>query len=251
MASRTVTIAPLVLLSVVDHYKRLSTPRVMGILLGTVAEGTVDVTNSFAVPFEDLENDFLLDTSYLQHMFELYHKVNSKESIVGWYHSGPKLHGSDIHISKALVRYCPAPILAVVNVHGEHKDIPVQVFGLSRDGVFNHMNLKIGAEETEEVGVEHLLRDIKDGTGCSIKDKIGEICDSLRTYEECLGTIVDYISAVQKGKPRNRQILELFQEILNSVPCYSSSASLDQLYIAELASTLVAMQDYENSKVGQ
>lgn len=46
-----VVLHPLVLLSVVDHYNRVakdSRKRVVGILLGDVHKGTVDVTNSFA-----------------------------------------------------------------------------------------------------------------------------------------------------------------------------------------------------------
>lgn len=47
----TVTVHPLVLLSVVDHYNRVAKDtkkRVVGVLLGSVSKGEVDVTNSFA-----------------------------------------------------------------------------------------------------------------------------------------------------------------------------------------------------------
>lgn len=51
---------PLVLLSVADHYHRVARgtrKRVIGILLGQVMNGSVDATNSFALPFEeDLKN---------------------------------------------------------------------------------------------------------------------------------------------------------------------------------------------------
>lgn len=46
-----VVLHPLVLLSVVDHYNRVARDtrkRVVGVLLGEVYKGTVDVTNSFA-----------------------------------------------------------------------------------------------------------------------------------------------------------------------------------------------------------
>jgi 26S proteasome regulatory subunit N8 len=51
-----VTVHPLVLLSVADHYHRVARgtrKRVVGVLLGEVVRGRVDVTNSFAVPFEE------------------------------------------------------------------------------------------------------------------------------------------------------------------------------------------------------
>jgi 26S proteasome regulatory subunit N8 len=47
----SVTVHPLVLLSVVDHYNRVAKDtkkRVVGVLLGSVNKGEVDVTNSFA-----------------------------------------------------------------------------------------------------------------------------------------------------------------------------------------------------------
>ena len=51
-----VTMHPLVLLSVADHYHRVARgtrKRVVGILLGSASKGVVDCTNSFAVPFEE------------------------------------------------------------------------------------------------------------------------------------------------------------------------------------------------------
>ena len=51
-----VTMHPLVLLSAADHYHRVARgtrKRVVGLLLGMVSRGSVDATNSFAVPFEE------------------------------------------------------------------------------------------------------------------------------------------------------------------------------------------------------
>lgn len=52
-----VMVHPLVLLSVADHYHRVARgtrKRVIGILLGqSLPGGTIDITNSFAVPFEE------------------------------------------------------------------------------------------------------------------------------------------------------------------------------------------------------
>jgi 26S proteasome regulatory subunit N8 len=44
-----VIVHPLVLLSAVDHFNRIATKkRVVGILLGEVRKGIIDVTNSYA-----------------------------------------------------------------------------------------------------------------------------------------------------------------------------------------------------------
>lgn len=249
MVVKTVSIAPLVLLSVVDHYKRLSTPRVVGVLLGSTDGSRITVTNSFAIPFEEAEEQFFFDTSYLQNMFDLHYKVNCKEQIVGWYHSGPRLCKSDLSITEAMSQYTKAPILAVVNVHVGNGEIPCQVFRLGQDRDLIHMNVRIGADETEEVGVEHLLRDIKEGTGCSIRDRVSEVVNSLKAYEASLGTIIEYLQSLEDGKKPNKKILDLLQDILNNVPRYQQQGDMSKIYVSELVSTFIAMNDLEKNKL--
>ena len=51
-----IVLHPLCLLSVTDHYNRVARDtkkRVVGVLLGHRTGNTVDVTNSYAVPFEE------------------------------------------------------------------------------------------------------------------------------------------------------------------------------------------------------
>lgn len=249
MKNEIATIAPLVLLSVVDHFKRVSAPRVLGVLLGNLNDSKVHITNSFAVPFEEFENDFFIDSSYLQNMFELFYKVNSSEKIVGWYHSGPKMYKNDLEIAKAFCKYCDNPVLAIVDVNMEASDIPVQVFKLCMKKQLNHINVLVGADETEEVGIEHLLRDIKEGTGSSLKDRVEEIKDSLKMYKICLDEIIDYITQVENGKNPSFEILENFQEILNEFPKFSSSPDLSRIYSAELVNTFIALKDLHKNKL--
>ena len=112
--STIVTVHPLVLLSVVDHFNRMSKignqKRVVGVLLGSWSSKTyLDISNSFAVPFDEDEKDptvWFLDHQYLEQMYAMFKKVNAKERIVGWYHTGPKLHPNDIAINDLLRKYC-------------------------------------------------------------------------------------------------------------------------------------------------
>ena len=83
-SANEVVFHPLVLLSVADHYNRVakdSKKRVVGVLLGSRTKSRVDVTNSFAVPFEeDLANPnvWFLDHNFLDSMFWMFKKVNCK-----------------------------------------------------------------------------------------------------------------------------------------------------------------------------
>ena len=78
-------IHPLVLLSVTDHHARTvsqnSQKRVVGVLLGQDNGKTVNVANSFGIPFEEDENDskmWFLDHNYIDGMYEMFKKVNGE-----------------------------------------------------------------------------------------------------------------------------------------------------------------------------
>lgn len=244
-----ITIAPLVLLSVVDHYKRVPASRVIGVLLGSTTGSAINITYSFAVPFEEDDENFFFDSSYLQNMFELFYKVNCTEKIVGWYHSGPKMRKNDLDISKAFTKYCENPLLAIVDVGMKASDIPVQVFRLRFNKQLDHLSVQIGADETEEVGVEHLLRDIKEGTGCSLKDRVQEIKDSLKMYKTSLDEIINYFERLESGMQPDHQILEVFQEILNEIPMIREELDMSKIYTLELLNTFVAMNDLQRNKL--
>lgn len=78
---------PLVLLSVADHHARSalrsvargSSKRVVGVLLGQENSKSINVANSFGVPFEEDDKDaktWFLDHNYVEGMFEMFKKVN-------------------------------------------------------------------------------------------------------------------------------------------------------------------------------
>lgn len=194
-----VVVHPLVLLSVVDHFNRMgkigNQKRVVGVLLGswtttaTTSKGSspercLDISNSFAVPFDEDEKDlnsWYLDHGYLEQMYQMFKKVNAKERIVGWYHTGPKLHQNDILINDLVRKFCPHSVLVIVDAEPKNVGLPTEAYraveevhddGTPTTKTFEHVPSMIGAEEAEEVGVEHLLRDIKDTTDGTLSQKI-------------------------------------------------------------------------------
>ena len=97
----------------------------------------------------------------------MFKKVNAKERIVGWYHTGPKLHPNDIAINDLLRKYCSQSILVIIDAKPRNIGLPTEAYkaveevhddGTPTTKTFEHVPSEIGAEEAEEVGVEHLLR---------------------------------------------------------------------------------------------
>lgn len=272
----TVVVHPLVLLSVVDHYNRSckeTKNRAVGVLLGSWHGNRLDVANSFAVPFEEDDKNpevWYLDHDYLSTMFAMFRKVNAKERIVGWYHTGPKLHASDVQINDVLTRFVTHPVLVIIDAYktiGLPTAAYVAVEEIHDDGTpatktFEHVSSEIGAEEAEEVGVEHLLRDIKDlGDGGTLSNRIQNQLASVKGLNSHLQDIFAYVDLVVSGKlPINHQITYLLQDVFNLLPnldredfvhsvTVKTSDQLLVVYLASLIRATIALHNLINNKV--
>ena len=52
----------------------------------------------------------------------------AKEKIVGWYHTGPKLHPNDIAINELIRRYCPNSVLVVIDAEPKGVGLPTEAY---------------------------------------------------------------------------------------------------------------------------
>merc|ERR1712093_784859 len=234
LVSRTVSVAPLVLLSVADHYGRSgksARKRVVGVLLGQNDGKNVRVSNSFAVPFEEDQTDpsvWFLDHNYVESMADMFKKINAREKLVGWYHSGPKLRASDLEINELFKRYTPNPLLVIIDVQPKEAGVPTDAYfaveeikddGTTTTKTFVHTPSIIEAEEAEEIGVEHLLRDIRDVAVGTLSARITQQLQSLQGLHLRLRDIGTYLQKVLDGElPINHAILGNLQDVFNLLP---------------------------------
>lgn len=233
-----VIIHPLVLLSVVDAFNRVAlntSKRVVGVLLGQKNGKIVNVANSFVVPFEEDDKDpqvWFLDHNYMESMNEMFKKINVRENMIGWYHTGPKLRSSDIEINELFKKYISDPLLVIINVKPQTLGIPTDAYfvveeirddGTTTSKTFVHVSSSIEAEEVEEICVEHLLRDIKNAAVGTLSTRITNQLHSLRGLSQRLNEISQYLGKVlNKTLPINHRILEILQDIFNLIPNLSS-----------------------------
>ncbi|CAF9924164.1 proteasome regulatory particle subunit [Imshaugia aleurites] len=238
LVSRTVSVAPLVLLSAADHFGRSGKglrKRVVGVLLGQNDGKNVRVSNSFAVPFEEDEKDpsvWFLDHNYVEGMNDMFKKVNAREKLIGWYHSGPKLRASDLEINELFKRYTPNPLLVIIDVQPKEVGVPTDAYfaveeikddGTTTTKTFMHTPSIIEAEEAEEIGVEHLLRDIRDVAVGTLSTRITSQLQSLQGLHLRLRDIGQYLQKViHKELPVNHAILGNLQDVFNLLPNLSN-----------------------------
>ncbi|XP_022664956.1 26S proteasome non-ATPase regulatory subunit 7-like [Varroa jacobsoni] len=273
-----VIVHPLVLLSVVDHFNRMgkigNQKRVVGVLLGSLKEkGILDISNSFAVPFDEDERDksvWFLDHDYLENMFAMFKKVNARERIVGWYHTGPKLHQNDVAINELVRRYCPLSVLVIIGAKPKDLGLPTEAYisveevhddGTPTSKTFEHVPSEIGAEEAEEVGVEHLLRDIKDTTVGTLSQRITSQLMGLKGLHQQIDDIRSYLDHVVSGQlPVNHTIIYQLQDIFNLLPDVSTNEFVKSLYVktndqmlvvylASMVRSVIALHNLINNKI--
>eukprot|EP00798_Chlamydomonas_sp_ICE-L_P024687 gene24687-10318_t len=272
-----VQLHPLVLLSVVDHYNRVAKDtrkRVIGVLLGEVSKGVVDVSNSFAVPFEEDDHDpsiWFLDHSYLDIMFKMFKKVNAREKVVGWYSTGPKLKESDLDVHELISRFCETtPVLVICEVEPKEIGLPFTAYAavdeVREDGtekaqkVFVSVPTEVGQTEAEEIGVEHLLRDVKDATVSTLSTDVAAKLQALRGLKSRLREIQEYMSMVMDGTlPVNHGIMELLQDIFNLLPnmnvealakslAVKSNDMMQVIYLSSLIRSILALHKLIDNK---
>jgi 26S proteasome regulatory subunit N8 len=272
-----VVIHPLVLLSVVDHYHRVAKDtqkRVVGVLLGEISKGKVDVTNSYAVPFEEDPKDttaWYVDRQYHEDMFAMFKKVNASEKIIGWYSTGPKIKEVDLEINELFRDYCGHPVLVIIDVNPKHDplEIPTQAYVSIESRAeeksksrrqFAHLPSQIGAYEAEEVGVEHLLRNLVDNNESSLADQVNAKVTSLKGLKNRLSEIERYVDNVVTGiLPVNHEIIYNIQDMFNFMPDLISELrrsfnvntndNSTVIYVSSLVRAILSIHDLINNKL--
>lgn len=211
-----VIVHPTVLLSIVDHYNRVASgtnKRVVGTLLGYYGDkNTLEITNCFAVPFEedgDESDIWFFDHIYHEQMFNMMRRINSKEKIMGWYSTGPDIRRNDIQLNEILRRYNTNPVFVVCNVREEQQiGLPTEAF-FTQEEVddngniarhFIHAISEIQATPEEEIAVEHLLRDIKDASEGTLSKQVSDKLVGLKVLASKLKQMRVYLEKVVEGK---------------------------------------------------
>lgn len=148
---------------------------------------------------------------------------------MGFYSSGPKLKPNDLKITALFRQFCKhEPVFVIIDVRPGVERLPttayeaveeVEAEGKEIQRAFKHIPCSIEAEEAEEVGVEHLLRDINDPSTSTLALQVKQKLTGLKGLAERLVEIRDYLTRVIDGKiPVNNKIVYNLQDILNLLP---------------------------------
>merc|ERR1712038_852208 len=233
---------------------------------------------------------FYLDHNYLENMLGMFRKVSAKERVVGFYSTGPEIRPNDLRIHSMLKRFLPKgsvtpPVFCIIDVRPDRQSIPTTAYrvieevedsssssggGSSRGGgakaelkkTFAHVPSVIGAMEAEEVGVEHLLRDINDPTISTVANLVHAKMSGLATLTSKLVEMKDYLQDIVSGKIKkvNQEIIANMQTILNLLPNLNVEELVRAvliktndlhmvIYLSSLIRSVIALHDLVNNKI--
>jgi 26S proteasome regulatory subunit N8 len=160
--------------------------------------------------------------------------------------------------------YCETnPVLIICEVQPKEMGLPVQAYAaqdeIREDGtqkaqkVFVNLPTEVGATEAEEIGVEHLLRDVKDVTTSTLSSEVGDLVVGLKGLRARLKELETYLSYVLEGKlPINHDVMRNLQDIFNLLPnlnvaqlsnslAVESNDMMMVVYLASLVRSVIAL----------
>ncbi|KAG4940690.1 hypothetical protein JHK87_044561 [Glycine soja] len=118
--------------------------------------------------------------------------------------------------------YVPNPVLVIIDVEPKELGIPTKAYDVVeevKENVFVHVPSEITTHEVEEIGVEHLLRDVKDTTISTLVTEVSAKLTALKGLDARLEEIRGYLDLVIDGKlSLNHEILYHLEDVFNLVP---------------------------------
>ena len=137
--------------------------------------------------------------------------------------------------------------------------------GTATQRTFTHVPTSIEAEEAEEIGVEHLLRDVASTSGApsssllttqSLSTKVASQLNAIEGLRTRLNEINDYLTAVRANKlPVNHQIIYHLQEVMGLLPQLGGDLDIGKafrvdsndsslvVYLSSMVRTVLALHD--------
>eukprot|EP00955_Chlamydomonas_euryale_P114955 366318-Chlamydomonas_euryale.AAC.14 len=213
----------------------------------------------------------------------------AREKVVGWYSTGPKLKEADLDINSLLSKFTEnsEPVLVICEVqstHTAHHAYKLLAWGstpkeiglpftayhaideVRDDGtekaqkVFISVPTEVGQTEAEEIGVEHLLRDVKDATISTLSTDVSAKLQALNGLKSRLQEMQEYMGHVLSGKlPVNHDIMTYLQDIFNLLPnmnvealskalAVKSNDMMLVIYVASLIRSILALHKLIDNK---
>ncbi|CAL7941723.1 eukaryotic translation initiation factor 3 subunit f1 isoform X2 [Xylocopa sonorina] len=220
----------------------------------------VEVTNCFCVPHKESESQVEADLTYGIDLYELNHRVNAQENIVGWWATGNEVttHSSVIH--EYYVRECNNPVHLTVDTTLANTTrmaikayvcVPLGVPNGKQGSMFTPVKVQITCYEPEVVGLQlcsktqlpaHAqITGVKTGGGIEPMMDLSQIAEASAKLSSMLEQVLVYVDDVLSGKqPPDNQVGRALLDMVHSVPKMSSD-QFDEMFNSNVKDLLMVV----------
>ncbi|THG98341.1 hypothetical protein EW026_g3845 [Hermanssonia centrifuga] len=257
----SVTVHPVALFTILDHYLRRteSQDRVIGTLLGTRSDtGEIEVRSAFAVLHSETAEQVAVDMEYHHTMYELHHKVNPKEVIVGWYSTGSNLNTYSALIqnfySQEIAPHQAIHLALNTGVEeGQQSGVkayvssPIGVTPKPENAVFLPIPCELQFKETERSGLD-LLSSVSNGSTDAYPATDLDILErSLQSVSDMLDRVLSYVRQVLVGEVKGnaavgRYLMNTFGASTDELEKGAFNTSLQDTLMVSYLANLVRSQ---------
>jgi len=260
--NRVVRLHPLAIMSICDHYTRVSSggstlpsySAVVGILFGTCSSLTSDasIIDAVEIEFETGNNvaSTLVASSIIKKI-ELHAEVFPLQETVGWYRVGDAVEASDIAVQSQLANYVANPLFVLVRTKPKDgaKEVPVSLYEAVGEA-FVAMDFELAASEPERIAIEHVAKarrpangGVGNDGGRALEEQLLSVSSSIDSMRTRVNFLSDFLRKVE-GKEFQpdakllRKAIALVK-VLPAIPSVGGGTVLSEEFRREFDDTLV------------
>ncbi|GAA5870823.1 hypothetical protein JCM16303_001596 [Sporobolomyces ruberrimus] len=266
-----VTLHPLPLLNISDHYTRQSLNtgnsniRVVGGLLGTQQGRSIDIVNSFELALVEPTSsssssspDLQLDHAYFTTRRDQFRQVFPTFDFLGWYTVGESPTPSETLLHKQFFPYNESPLFLQLSSSTSNsqssKDLPLTIYETvleprengEPEPTFVKVEYEIETGEAEKVAVDEVSQvqdDSKNPSNSTASALIATLSsqrNALSMLSSRVVQITTYLSAVSQGKaPKDDETLRQIQALVSGLKGQVGGGQLEKEFMTEYNDALL------------
>lgn len=235
-ASLSISLHPLVVLSISDHFTRAcaqmgigKSAKVHGALLGTQKGRNVEVSNCFEMKLIQTGDKLELDKEYLTEKDAMFKQVYPDLEVIGWYSNGLKSEtdSAESEFHRQLTEWNVCLLFLKLTTTDVSKQLPITLYEVSMDpnvptGVkFSEISYTLATEEAERIGVDHVARVSASGSSetSAASDHLMVQYQALKMLYSRIQLTSKYLRAVKAGElPPSPEVLRDIQSLIRQLP---------------------------------
>ncbi|KAG2193353.1 hypothetical protein INT47_001017 [Mucor saturninus] len=248
----SISVHPLVLLNISDHYTRtkLQTPaaiengRMYGALLASQSGRDIDIVNSFDLPLAtDGKDNVVLDVTFLSYKLDQLKQVFPTLDFMGWYSLGTTPTEADLKLHEQFLRVNESALFLQMDPNaltGGEREFPVDIYESIIDivdesvrPVFIKSTYKVETGEAECIAVDHVAKpssSSKDtGLGSTLIAHLTTQRNAIAMLNSRIQFLYQYLQDTKSGViPVDHDIIRQISSLCRRSPILEKKAFDDQ-----------------------